>query len=526
MRTPSIVVGCLLASVARAAPAELAHQGRIFDSTGAAIDGPVDLDFALYDSPTGGVPLWQESHAETADNGYFSVQLGSTNPLDVDDFDGSVRYLGMAVDGGAEAGRIPIVSVPYALRAASAESLTGAVSYDDLTDVPPDADTLAALGCSSGDIATFLGGSWSCGAPNAHAHPAADTTSGVFDVARLPVGGTSATVAAGDHTHVADDITGGTLSVNLIPVGTTSSTVSRGDHGHTAAEVGALPDSGGSLSGDLSVSGFVGVGSAGDGDCGSAAPAGSLRYAAGALELCDGTEWVGLAAVAGDDGTSAASPGQSCKTILVNHPASVSGPYWIVPPGYTGAAFPVYCDMTYDGGGWTKVMNLVTGTDLSSPGHVNEGGAWTTEPKGANAGKIPTAAWESLWSHREFMMRVDSPADSTFIGNGAGHLRWQTNGADWPSWGTGQRPTDYSLFCDKTGDGVTNETQHYTTDNRSICNYHGQYWMYDHNYTGDPQCYGFETDRFGSNLHFCGTTSATSAGGGGNVHNTAIYVRD
>lgn len=40
-------------------------------------------------------------------------------------------------------------------------------------------------------------------APTAHNHSASETTSGVFDISRIPVGSTSSTVAVGDHTHQA-----------------------------------------------------------------------------------------------------------------------------------------------------------------------------------------------------------------------------------------------------------------------------------------------------------------------------------
>lgn len=56
------------------------------------------------------------------------------------------------------------------------------------------------------------------------------------------------------------------------------------------------------------------------------------------------------------DGTSAARAAPSAK-YLKELGQTVNGVYWIKPGApYTGAALQTYCDLTYDGGGWTMVF--------------------------------------------------------------------------------------------------------------------------------------------------------------------------
>jgi hypothetical protein len=56
-----------------------------------------------------------------------------------------------------------------------------------------------------------------------HSHAASDTTSGTFDIARIPTGSTGTTVSLGNHTHAASAITSGTMSTSVLGSGTASS---------------------------------------------------------------------------------------------------------------------------------------------------------------------------------------------------------------------------------------------------------------------------------------------------------------
>jgi len=89
----------------------------------------VGVTFALYSQQTGGTPLWLETQNVTVNaNGYYSVYLGanSTNGVPLDVFSSTqAQWLGVQPAGQAEQPRVLLVSVPYALKAADADTLGG-----------------------------------------------------------------------------------------------------------------------------------------------------------------------------------------------------------------------------------------------------------------------------------------------------------------------------------------------------------------------------------------------------------------
>ena len=99
-----------------ATPNRLVEEGRLADASGNPLSGSVSLTFSLYVDATTATPLWTESQTVTVNQGYFSAELGASVPFPAGTFDGSVRYLGIAVDTDAEMQPRQIIdSVPYAL---------------------------------------------------------------------------------------------------------------------------------------------------------------------------------------------------------------------------------------------------------------------------------------------------------------------------------------------------------------------------------------------------------------------------
>jgi len=89
----------------------------------------VGVTFAIYRQEDGGAPLWLETQNVTPDStGHYTVLLGSTKSegIPVDLFNSQdQRWLGVQIQGEAEQPRVLLVSVPYAMKAADAETIAG-----------------------------------------------------------------------------------------------------------------------------------------------------------------------------------------------------------------------------------------------------------------------------------------------------------------------------------------------------------------------------------------------------------------
>ena len=127
--------------------------GKAVDTEGKIITGIAEATFAIYKDQYEGSPLWLETQNVQGDaKGNYTAQLGATKPegLPLDLFtSGEARWLGVSINDGSEQPRILLMSVPYALKAADAETVGG---------LPPSAFVLAnksqANGASSETSAT------------------------------------------------------------------------------------------------------------------------------------------------------------------------------------------------------------------------------------------------------------------------------------------------------------------------------------------------------------------------------------
>jgi hypothetical protein len=162
------------------------------------------------------------------------------------------------------------------------------------------------------------------------------------------------------------------------------------------------------------------------------APAGSLRFntSLNALETYNGTSWSGLGIL---DGLSEATAAPSALAILAQNPTAPNGLYWIRPGApWTGSAVRVYCDMTFDGGGWIQafVLHKTQGTTSASTNYFQTPAAATvtTNLQIQNVA-TPNDPSQSFCLPQSFWQAFGSDA------NGRGEVReeFAIRGGTWPN---------------------------------------------------------------------------------------------
>lgn len=150
-----------------AVPNLVNFSGTLTDGNGRPLRGIAGVTFRLYRDSQGGAPLWMETQNVTPDKaGHYAVQLGSTSSagLSAELFlRGEARWLGVQVAGEAEQPRVLLVAVPYAMKAADAETVGG---------MRPSAFVLAAPTGGQPAAANSVAGSSAAGPAAAPVNPA------------------------------------------------------------------------------------------------------------------------------------------------------------------------------------------------------------------------------------------------------------------------------------------------------------------------------------------------------------------
>jgi hypothetical protein len=109
-------------------------EGRLTLATGEARTGRVVLVASVYAFADEATPLWVEQQTVTLDAaGRYALVVGATLPDGVPKevfLSGTGRWIGVAMLGEPEQPRIQLVAVPYALKAAAADTLAGRSATD------------------------------------------------------------------------------------------------------------------------------------------------------------------------------------------------------------------------------------------------------------------------------------------------------------------------------------------------------------------------------------------------------------
>lgn len=133
----------------------------------------VNVIFAIYKEQQGGQPLWQESqNVELDGTGHFSALLGLSSPDGVPPsiFSGSdAQWLSMRVNNGPEFPRALLVTVPYAMKAQSADALSGVPASDFVlrSQLPQLLQSIGSKPASAPAVFTAPSSSTLAGQPNA-----------------------------------------------------------------------------------------------------------------------------------------------------------------------------------------------------------------------------------------------------------------------------------------------------------------------------------------------------------------------
>lgn len=191
------------------------------DSGGSPVNGAVNVIIRIFDADTAGTMVYEETHTTTASNGLVYIDLGSGSggALDTTVFDGTDRWVEIAFQGTVMTPRLKVGVVPYAVKAASADTLgTLAPSEVALASHNHSGTYLpvgTSLTCTSGNVVTGItaAGNVSCGADQVNTYGAASGGG-------LAINGSNEfSIATGGvtSTHVADNsLTSADLAANSV----------------------------------------------------------------------------------------------------------------------------------------------------------------------------------------------------------------------------------------------------------------------------------------------------------------------
>jgi len=134
------VVFVLLSLNSKAAtpPAIISYQGKILEN-GVSVSSSLTMTFELFNTSTGGIPLYATTNIVTPSSGLFSILLGDvgTTPLNPEIFkNNSELYLQVTVGTETLSPRKRIVTVPYAFNAKYLDGYGASITPTNTNYIP------------------------------------------------------------------------------------------------------------------------------------------------------------------------------------------------------------------------------------------------------------------------------------------------------------------------------------------------------------------------------------------------------
>jgi hypothetical protein len=161
-------------------PRLIRFSGIVLDASAKPAQGSAALTFGLYEEQEGANPLWAETQEVRLDaQGHYTALLGANSPggLPLDLFTtGAARWLGVQpqLPGVGELPRVLLVGVPYALKAADADTLGGKPASAYMLGESQAATSATTSGAATG---TILAPAIPSAAPEAKSGSAANNAS-------------------------------------------------------------------------------------------------------------------------------------------------------------------------------------------------------------------------------------------------------------------------------------------------------------------------------------------------------------
>ncbi len=178
MKKLALVVALGLAfatpAVAAPVPGTISFTGRL-STSGGPVTTTQSVTFHLYSAVTGGSSVWNETQTVTPSAaGLVYVELGAMTTFDQTDFDGSVRFLEITVGSETLSPRLPINSVPYAIRSTDSDNadtvggmpassfVTAVTASGGISATGTNTVALSLGACGANQVWKYVSSTWTC----------------------------------------------------------------------------------------------------------------------------------------------------------------------------------------------------------------------------------------------------------------------------------------------------------------------------------------------------------------------------